>query len=897
MDYWRSIFRSIRDKLASLNLFENELDGPNAGQHELTATRLLLILFSIGMVILTVYTANSTQTKTKVVQYPTQEIFESLEKTYFDTIKCDCSQVSIPYRTFVETKVILHQVCESDFISQSWHEFAFNSNIANLLPMDVRKQLSAIWQLISTLCLTAKNIIMSALNDFAATHLISLFLLSEPILKQKTSATLNSVRETSKSMMLLPFTVLDSVGKANMYFTGLSTNYATILWRMNEFNRLSIATFGIRFYLEGLDEECECIFDETCPVPFGIYLYDVETFGYYEMSSLVPNFTLPGLVSDCTPLQSTFASTLECFYSQDCLDLIMMSYENTINVSILNPASKTRYLVNATIQTMAEELFVEEIINNTNYSSYYKECAPVQCSYTYQQRLDRNYIVATLIALIGGLYMGLRLIIPYMIHFLCFLKDKYSRRSFNEGDASRVALMTRLMNLLNRLKILAITLNTFNKRSQDPSEIRQERITTRVYILLMVISITALVIRTIISVQSDTEKIHTPVLEKYEALQHQYPNSIRCPCSLTSFIYHEFIEIKPVYHQLCDSHLIEPWWHNSLAIQIVDFAPSNFIYYASAYFRVLAMFCKVSKLALVDAITRFLLTTHVSTQIVPKDLFESETEKIVDTFLNLTRSQFQITFSLVNQILLANKYISGLLTNGVLDVMNISSELTGTIDISEIAWFNQIGLDENNQSCTCDQNSHCSIGLVRDDFTTVDGVSTRCFVLNSVLKSTLKCWYNQTCLDQLLSSTEFNTRALRNVSALDLSITSRFTIGDLVEEILGELMVEQYNLSWSYDRFYTLCKPAYCIITYSQRSSIVYIITTVISLFGGLNVGLKIICPFLTNIFTIQNIQSIFSHRRNTPISKYESFSDEIPMKLNVWTNEMLSSSYNILSC
>jgi beta-lactamase regulating signal transducer with metallopeptidase domain len=82
-----------------------------------------------------------------------------------------------------------------------------------------------------------------------------------------------------------------------------------------------------------------------------------------------------------------------------------------------------------------------------------------------------------------------------------------------------------------------------------------------------------------------------------------------------------------------------------------------------------------------------------------------------------------------------------------------------------------------------------------------------------------------------------------NVTALDKSLSSRFLPNSTLKAIVDELMVEQWNQSIMYDRYYNECQPIKCAYTYQTKNSIVYIVTTLLGLLGGLITVLKLIVP------------------------------------------------------
>jgi hypothetical protein len=62
-------------------------------------------------------------------------------------------------------------------------------------------------------------------------------------------------------------------------------------------------------------------------------------------------------------------------------------------------------------------------------------------------------------------------------------------------------------------------------------------------------------------------------------------------------------------------------------------------------------------------------------------------------------------------------------------------------------------------------------------------------------------------------------------------------------------MVERWNSSISYTNFYQKCKPVYCSFSYQERLNILYIITTVIGLFGGLSLVFQLMSLSLIKLF------------------------------------------------
>ena len=84
-----------------------------------------------------------------------------------------------------------------------------------------------------------------------------------------------------------------------------------------------------------------------------------------------------------------------------------------------------------------------------------------------------------------------------------------------------------------------------------------------------------------------------------------------------------------------------------------------------------------------------------------------------------------------------------------------------------------------------------------------------------------------------------------NITALDESLPSRFFPNSTLEEVVDVLMVEQWNSSRMYDSYYNECQPKECTYTHQTKNSVIYIVTTLFGLTGGLTTALRLLVPRL----------------------------------------------------
>jgi len=81
-------------------------------------------------------------------------------------------------------------------------------------------------------------------------------------------------------------------------------------------------------------------------------------------------------------------------------------------------------------------------------------------------------------------------------------------------------------------------------------------------------------------------------------------------------------------------------------------------------------------------------------------------------------------------------------------------------------------------------------------------------------------------------------------------LSSRFLPNSTLESVVDELMVEEWTRSIMYDRYYNECQPTECTYTHETKNSIIYIVTTIFGLTGGLTAALKLLVPRLVNFIT-----------------------------------------------
>jgi hypothetical protein len=166
---------------------------------------------------------------------------------------------------------------------------------------------------------------------------------------------------------------------------------------------------------------------------------------------------IKGFKMGCTPTESFLKSTLECFYDISCINLIQqqMNSNNTTKATLtLTPLASTtsRFSINATVKELFEDLFIEDWSTKINYSSYFSQCSPSVCSYTYIQQLNSIYTITFLIGIYGGLTIILKWICPTLVNVIIKIYE-YRKERKNRIQAVH--------------SIIIATIETDNTRSES----------------------------------------------------------------------------------------------------------------------------------------------------------------------------------------------------------------------------------------------------------------------------------------------------------------------------------------------------------------------------------------------------------------------------------------------
>jgi len=396
----------------------------------------------------------------------------------------------------------------------------------------------------------------------------------------------------------------------------------------------------------------------------------------------------------------------------------------------------------------------------------------------------------------------------------------------------------RVQNLWNLIKTKIVELNLFETEASwdDEQRRRNQIIYTRLYILLLILAFIILTFYTVTTVQNQDITEQNPSQATFERLvsNPQISTTLDCPCENISIPYSSLMSISPRYHQLCSSDFIVRnalWadlvYHKS---DTVEYSYNDYRLFAMPHFRMLSYLCTLTQDTLNDALSIFRSNKLISKR--------AQSRHVVQTEINATMNQFRVSTSqtfvrmldFIREMAQGNRLVTSIYSNWYVLPLNFEREF---------ASFGPRSYGANN--CSCGTNSTCTSSATIDDWI-VPGFLVGCYPLESLLQSTLECLYNETCIERLINTNRSLNMTIRH---LDSNVSSPNVT---VRSLVNELMVEEWKSSVTYEQYYQTCATLSCTYVKNQQTNLIYIITSIVGLYGGLSVALKLIVPILVKI-------------------------------------------------
>ena len=367
--------------------------------------------------------------------------------------------------------------------------------------------------------------------------------------------------------------------------------------------------------------------------------------------------------------------------------------------------------------------------------------------------------------------------------------------------------------------------------STDEYTLRTQRISTRLFILSLSLSLTILIIYTAAVNIQKTVIVPNPSLEKYQQLYERYSSTLACPCTHISVKYGSFMRINYTLHQVCNSVYVSQKWNDFLSIGAWAY---GLLIRTPQLFLGLRWLCVATEPYIAANGLPFYSSTYVNTFVNSELHLKAQSDLQIEQFISSITTRFRLSITLISDAIRFNALISPIMT----PFLDQSTHLS---QVSVPYWGSY------DDWCNCDSDSSCLKNISEENhgYHRMNGFYYGCLVLESLRMSSLECLYNQTCVNDYL--TEMNPDGTSQFTALSSSKTSPFFPNTTLGAILDQLMVEHWNWSVTYEDYYAACQPSECRYTLTTKNDALYIVTTLIGLIGGLVTALKIVVPELVS--------------------------------------------------
>ncbi|CAF1024292.1 unnamed protein product [Adineta steineri] len=351
-------------------------------------TRLQIFFLTISLYCIFLYSTYTTQLITVEINKPTYSTYKSLSLNYSQSLQCFCSDISIPYKSFLTIKPRFHDLCSSQFVSQDWINYLYGEGnlVYRYSFIDFRASAVGQFQLLTSLCEISQETINTSLVQLLTSDYNDRQLLSEQRLDQLIQTQINQFQLVTPNSLLNNLNLIRETLGANMIISVWSVNWLIATE--------SIINSGWTAHsIPIVYGKCNCGSSCTC-----------------TQSS-------QGMMVGCYPLESLLQTTLQCFYNQSCID--STNKFTQLNISSLKTS---QYQMSTTIQSILNNLMVEEYIINKSYENYFNQCAPSSCSYNYMKKYQITEGIINLISLYSGLVILTRCLSTILIK-LCSYKS------------------------------------------------------------------------------------------------------------------------------------------------------------------------------------------------------------------------------------------------------------------------------------------------------------------------------------------------------------------------------------------------------------------------------------------------------------------------------------------
>lgn len=266
-----------------------------------------------------------------------------------------------------------------------------------------------------------------------------------------------------------------------------------------------------------------------------------------------------------------------------------------------------------------------------------------------------------------------------------------------------------------------------------------------------------------------------------------------------------------------------------------------------AHLQFLTQLCQLSGQSISDSVNQFLSSSFITARTLSEKTFQSR----VDSLIKQNKQNAPLTLNnlllLVQGVNHGNAIISAYGTNFVYKVPIIEEGGSAS------AWTEAVIYDNE---CSCGLSATCTTGANfiegnSSQMIPIKGFKMGCTPSESFLQSSLECFYDFSCIHLIHKHLNYNESINAAFTPIPLSSnTSRFPMNTTVKDLFKDLFVEDWSTMINYSSYFEHCSPSLCSYTYVQQLNSIYTLTFLLSIYGGMTIVLKWVCPRIVRLLT-----------------------------------------------
>ena len=404
----------VRHSLRTMNLYKSRTTTETILHNQKVNTRIYLTLLGSSIMVLLICTSFEQRSEILTIPAPLDFVgYDELNVLHGNNLHCPCTQLSIPYdRFFIKIQVgLFHPVCSSDFSLNKWIDYLITWDTPpDWTPdNDFRQWGAPFLRALQSLCSTASQSVDYSLSHFLSSNFITDRIISKNQFENQINATLNHLERTIADEFIQTLQLIRTTSQGNGLINVFSSNWYFTLNR----NDPDLSILDTRPVNYG-NSTCSCATSPLCSSPALLF---------YQNASIL--FIIEGIRFGCTILESLLQSSLKCFYSSECLSMLLNNmpeggssseWEYIVPNGYFSPLrmNRSRFLENDSIEMITNRLFIDSWAYNFSYELFFQSCAAQQCSFVYSYRFDPVVVLTAFLSVFSGLTLGLHFVVPWI---------------------------------------------------------------------------------------------------------------------------------------------------------------------------------------------------------------------------------------------------------------------------------------------------------------------------------------------------------------------------------------------------------------------------------------------------------------------------------------------------